>query len=331
MKYIRKIIAVLFLLALVVVSVNKSAASISSASTKLKSIHIFTEVVILEPKQSFDLELIFAPYTADYKKISWKSSNTSIAKVVKGKVKYDSKRSKIGMAKVTAIKAGTATITAQVDGLKATCTINVLGAGLNQQSLSMKTSKKENLKMMGAKAVEWKSSNPRVASVNQSGEVCSHVVGQATIFCKADDGNSYQCAVEVLPADKVKNLNVQYKKCSTRYPSRVAVMKLQGGEVAWECKDDPDGKFYLGMEGENQVALFFLASKPGTYSFDVYSKGMVWHFTYIFVDEEPSGSTFDSILKNYDKTAIADYLNYDDTTYSFNVDVKSLPTATSFK
>jgi len=114
---------------------------------------------------------------------SWKSSNTKVATVSKGKV--------------TAKKAGTATITCKgKDGKSYTCKVTVKNPYLNATTKKIHIGKTYTLKITGTTAKSWKSSNTKVATVSK-GKVTAKKAGTATITCTGANGKSYTCKVTV--------------------------------------------------------------------------------------------------------------------------------------
>ena len=145
------------------------------------------------------------PDNATNKNVSWKSSNTSVASVVDGKV--------------TALKAGTTTITVTTeDGNKtATCNITVnakvypvTGVSLNKTTAEVVVGNKLTLvatvKPSNAqnKNVSWKSSNTSVATVSSTGEVLALAKGTAYIIVTTEDGK-YTAQCKVSAVSKVVN------------------------------------------------------------------------------------------------------------------------------
>ena len=139
------------------------------------------------------------PSDATTKTVTWKSSKTSVATVSSS-------------GKVTAVAAGTATITATTkDGaFTATCkvtvnsSVKVTGVTLDKTSVNLKigaaTQLTPTVKPSNAtnKAVSWSSSNKEVAYVSSSGKVSGYATGTATITCKTKDGGyTATCKVTV--------------------------------------------------------------------------------------------------------------------------------------
>lgn len=116
----------------------------------------------------------------------WKSSSKSVATV-----------NERGM--VTALKHGTAKITATVDGVSATCyiTVNQPSVSLNKTSLSLKKGKSEELKayVSSGNYPQWRSSNTSVATVS-NGTITARSKGKATIYA-TEDGMKAKCSVVV--------------------------------------------------------------------------------------------------------------------------------------
>ena len=149
---------------------------------------------------SYTLTATVKPDDATDKTVTWSSSNTAVATVKDGKV--------------TAVKAGTATITAKAGGKSATCTVTVTKATvavtsvtLDKTSLSLKVNEELTLtatvKPDNAtdKTVTWSSSNTSVATVT-GGTVKGIKAGTATITAKAG-GQSATCQVTVTATETV--------------------------------------------------------------------------------------------------------------------------------
>ena len=139
-----------------------------------------------------------SPENATNKNVSWSSSNTSVANVDNGKV--------------TALKAGTATITVKTeDGNKtATCEVTVNAkvypvTGVTLDKTSYEMTEGDELTLTATvnpenatnKNISWSSSNTSVATVN-NGKVTALKAGTATITVKTDDGGkTATCEVSV--------------------------------------------------------------------------------------------------------------------------------------
>lgn len=151
---------------------------------------------------SESLTATVSPDNATNKAVSWKSADTGVATVD-------------GSGKVTAVKAGSTTITVTTtDGGKtATCsvtvtskTVSVTGVKLDNGKLELKAGETAQLTATvepsdaSDKSLEWTSSDAKVATVDASGKVTAVGVGNATITVKTKDGGkTATCAVTVAP------------------------------------------------------------------------------------------------------------------------------------
>ena len=159
-----------------------------------------TSLNLVEGDVSEKLIATVLPENATNKAVSWTSSNNAVATVVDGVV--------------TAVSAGTATITATADGKSAECAVTVTqkasapvpveSVTLNKTSLNLEVgdiSEKLVATVLPEnatnKAVSWTSSNSAVATVSD-GVVTAVSAGTATITATAD-GKSAECTVTVTP------------------------------------------------------------------------------------------------------------------------------------
>ena len=140
------------------------------------------------------------PGNATKKEVKWSTSNKNVAMV-----------STSGL--VTAKSAGTATITCTAQdgsGVKATCKITVKNPVVKVTKVTLnKTTAtlapKETLTLKATvtptnatnKAVTWKSSNTKIATVSSSGKVTAKAAGTVTITCRAKDGSGKKATCKI--------------------------------------------------------------------------------------------------------------------------------------
>ena len=179
--------------------------------------------------------------------MTWKSDKTDIATVDAN-------------GKVTAIKAGTATITVTTeDGNKtATCKITVqeaevkvTGVKLDKAELTLteggsyqlvatiEPAKATNQKLM------WKSSNAAVAEVDKTGKVMAVKEGTATITVTTEDGNKTATCKVTVQAAEVKVTGVKLNKTEVtlteggtfQFVATVAPTNATNKKVTWKSSN----------------------------------------------------------------------------------------------
>ena len=168
---------------------------------------ILVSEVILDPHEltinegeSHTLDATVLPANASDKTVNWTSSNTTVARVSKDGV-------------MTAVSAGTATITAESGGKSDSCKVTVViptsGVKLSKTELELNINTTYTLTatVLPATAtdkhVTWSTSNDKVATVNQEGLVSAVGAGTATITATCG-GKSATCKVTVkIPVSSV--------------------------------------------------------------------------------------------------------------------------------
>jgi uncharacterized protein YjdB len=164
------------------------------ATVPVESVTLNKTELTLEPGASETLKATVAPDNATDKTVSWSTSNAEIATVDGGKV--------------TAVKEGEATITANVGEKEATCKVTVKkgvvaveSVTLNKTELALEPGASETLTATVApdnateKTVTWSTSNAEVATV-EDGKVTAVKEGEATITAKAGEKEA-TCKVRV--------------------------------------------------------------------------------------------------------------------------------------
>ncbi|MBO4946240.1 MAG: Ig-like domain-containing protein [Lachnospiraceae bacterium] len=170
------------------------------AEIKVSTISLNKTTASVTKGKTLQLTATVAPANATNKTVTWSTSNKNVATV-----------SPSGL--VTAKSAGTATITCTAkDGsnVKATCKITVKNPVVKVTKVTLnKTTAtlapKETLTLKAAvtptnatnKAVTWKSSNTKIATVSSSGKVTAKAAGTVTITCTAKDGSGKKATCKI--------------------------------------------------------------------------------------------------------------------------------------
>lgn len=198
------------------VAVPATAVALDSTSQKLENGKSFTLMATVTPTDTTD-------------KVVWSSDNEAVAKV-----------SSTGV--VTAVKPGTAVITATAGSVKATCTITVAnpvvkvtGIKITASSRSIAAGKKVQLKATAApsnadnKAVTWTSSNKKVATVNSKGVVTFNKKAggkKVTITAAAKDGSKKYAKITLrCMKGSVKSIKLSGK--TTLKPGKTTKLKAK--------------------------------------------------------------------------------------------------------
>jgi uncharacterized protein YjdB len=117
----------------------------------------------------------------------WKSNKKSVAVVDEN-------------GTVTALKHGTAVITACVDTITRSCEVIVEPPEItvSPEELSLLSGETARLKakVSSGNPVTWSSSNPNVCSVDESGQITAWQKGRAYIYA-SEDGTKVRCVVHV--------------------------------------------------------------------------------------------------------------------------------------
>ena len=166
-----------------------------SHSVTVQSVTLDQSDVTINRKNTLQLTATVAPQNATNKIVTWTTSNKDVADV-------DSS------GKVTAIGAGTVTITATAGQKTATCQVTVVvlmdGIALNHTELSIDKGGTEQLTAKitpedttDDKAISWTSSDPEIVSVDAAGKITALKPGKVTVKASAV-GASASCEVTVL-------------------------------------------------------------------------------------------------------------------------------------
>lgn len=182
----------------------------NSCGKKLKKILVmFLAVIIVATMLPMQGEAAPVKLNKTQMTIYVGSSKTLKVKGTSEKVKWGSSKKTVAAVnnkgKVTAKKAGKATITAKVNKKTYRCKVTVKNPYLNSKSLTLSEGETYQLKITGTSAASWSSSDESVASVNGKGMVMAEKAGQAAITCKGRNGKTYKCQVTVQESDNSGN------------------------------------------------------------------------------------------------------------------------------
>ena len=220
----------------------------SDANAVATGVSLNREALSLQTGQSTTLEATISPKNGKYASLTWTSSDSSIVTVDEN-------------GKVTALKAGEATITVTVvteDGQEftATCTVTVAdqlvpvtGITVDKTSVTINVGSSTTLRATVQpenatnKNLKWTSSNSSVASVNSKGVVTGKKEGKATITVTTEDG-SYTATIEVtvryVPVTGI-TLNPTSKTIkvgeTTKITANVQPSNASNKKVSWTSSD----------------------------------------------------------------------------------------------
>lgn len=189
------------------IDINNSGYLIKIA----KDISLSKSIDSLSVGQSDNLIATVTPDDAGNKTVTWVSSDPNIATV-------DS------TGKVTAVKAGTVTITATTtDGtnLKASCTVTVndpTSITLNKTTDLINVGETDKLIASvtpAGQAVTWESSDSSIATVDGNGNVTGIKAGTVVITAATEDGKTASCTVTVKEQENEKSKLTLYMNDGT--------------------------------------------------------------------------------------------------------------------
>ena len=181
---------------------NKTATctvTVTAATVSVESVTLDKTTLELEEEGTATLAATVKPDNATDKTVTWTSSDATVATVD-------------NTGKVTAVKKGTATITAKAGDKSATCTVNVKEKSpvavesitvtpatttleVGKTTVLGVTFKPENV---ADKTVTWKSSDESKATVDSKGAVTAKAEGTVTITATTKEGNkSATCTVTI--------------------------------------------------------------------------------------------------------------------------------------
>jgi len=184
---------------------GKTATCRVSVLAPITSVTLDKETMTLAKGQTGELKVTYEPVdTTDDTSVVWESSNQSVATVKDGVV--------------TAVGAGTATISARINGIADTCTVTVTdvplkGIAINKDDFELPVGETDTLSVIynpenttDEKDVTWVSSNSEVVSVDENGKVTALKIGTATITAKV--GNHSDSVVITVPEVLIEGITL---------------------------------------------------------------------------------------------------------------------------
>lgn len=151
--------------------------------------------------------------------VKWASDNTKVVRVAEGVV--------------TAVGAGTCTVTALIDNrIRLTCAVTVSDtARLSKAALSLKVNKTAKLTVKGlnGRKVTWSSDNKKIATV-KNGTVMAVSAGKCTVTAKLSGGKKLTCKVSVTDPARLSRTALTLR---VGKKARLTVKGLVGRKVAW--------------------------------------------------------------------------------------------------
>ena len=180
---------------------QKASINLTVEKTLAESIVLNTTSVQLKVGEENSLTVSFTPATTTDKSITWSSSNTNVATV-----------SEIGLIKAVAL--GESVITAKTNdssNLSVTCNVKVIPTLVESVVIDYDgptTLKVRDKLQLSArvlpedatdKSIAWRSLNPTVASVSETGLVTALAIGNVTITVTTTNGQTAQIEFTVVP------------------------------------------------------------------------------------------------------------------------------------
>lgn len=244
---------------------NSGGNNGGSETVDVTGLTLNSSAMTIEIGKNGSLTVTVKPDNATDKKVTWSSSNTSVATV-------DSN------GKVTAVAAGTATITAKAGKQEASCTITVpkkeITSIVINEKLSLKVGESCALSVTiepsdaADKSLKWTSDTTSVATVDGNGKVTAVAVGTAKITVTSSNGKTAVCNVTVTE-NKISVTEVSLNKTTLELvvegtETLTATVKPDNASdkaVSWTSSDtaiatvDTNGKVTAVKEGTATITV----------------------------------------------------------------------------
>lgn len=213
---------------------------------KVKTIQIVPSSLSIVEEQTKELTVSILPKDATNQSIIWKSSDESIATI-----------SDKGILK--AIKEGNATITASTSNdIKTTCQVAVSAKAIEVETIQLSFTEfglyEGNTKAITAKilpenatdkTIKWTSSDPSIASIDDTGIITGISAGSVTIKATSGDGKAESiCTGKILKTVDVTGINFIYP-CTELYVGNkkyivrdILPKEATNQDLKWSSSDD---------------------------------------------------------------------------------------------
>ena len=224
------------------------------------------------------LKYKITPTDAEKNKVSWKSSNTNVAKVNSD-------------GAIVAQGNGTTIITATVDGISRECKLEVSiktkstgNMSLSKTSLSLKVGESYTLAAYNyGSSLAWESDNPKVATVSANGKIVA--VGEGSTYIWAKGSEYKMCTVYVKEDNSSNNSstngNTSQKKSNATYKSVALYSTTQlyvsgSNVVRWESDNsniaqvNENGSVYGKSKGKTNIWAHLSNGELKLFSVTVY-------------------------------------------------------------
>lgn len=190
-------------------------------------------------------------------KITWKSSDDSIAKVSTD-------------GKITGLKAGQATITATRSGVVMKCKVTIKKVKISQSSITLYEGQTYGLSILRTqKEVDWSTSNQSVATVSAKGKVTAKTSGNATITARIGD-KSYTCKVTVVKSNLLVGKTTVTLDTKGKYQIAVTCIKQDWSKVRFEVEDTKILRAEIKVSQKSSGVLSSLPKRAGTTKIRIY-------------------------------------------------------------
>ena len=286
---------------------NKSASVTVNVETRyvpVEDIVLDRQLIEMVEDESVTVNASVYPENATDKTVKWESSDESVVSVENGVV--------------TALRPGSAVITATAGAVSAVCRVEiseryypVSAVVLSESAITVRCEQSETLiaviypENASDKTLRWESSDESVVSV-ENGVVTGISTGSAVITVYAADGKSAECAVTVLekyvPVEKItlSRSTLSIKGGAVRMlTASISPANATDKTVRWESSDEGV------VSVENGVVT---ALKPGSATVTAYAadgKSATCRITVLSDEVEEEGYTW---YEDFDGTDVPNYL-----------------------